>query len=153
MPQAPRGRSLHVRCTGLADVGGSNDRPRLYPVTRSHPEIRVELQQGRTRKMGDAHPELAQRKPRSTRLFRQRRRRRRPAKRSYVAGNVALIRPLNWSDNSDTSWPRFLSRTSIKVTSGRFLIVSVNGNDRAVTVERQGAPLSRASFTTSRKIG
>src|SRR6266513_2685585 len=90
MPRALRGCSLHVRCTGLADVGGSNDRPRLYPVTRSHPEIRVELQQGRTRKMGDTHRGLAEGKPRRARVLRQRCRRGRPAKRAYTSGDARL---------------------------------------------------------------
>ena len=52
MPRTPCGYSLYVRCPGLADVGGSDDRLRLCLVARSHPEIRIELQQSCADKMG-----------------------------------------------------------------------------------------------------
>src|SRR5881628_636697 len=90
MPRASRGGSLHVRRAGLADVGSSDDRSRLPPPPRSYEEVRIKLQQGRARKMGDAHPALAGREARRPRLLRQRCRRRCPAKRAYTSGDARL---------------------------------------------------------------
>src|SRR6266487_6833361 len=90
MPRASHGCSLHVRRAGLADVGSSDDRSRLHPPPRSYEEVRIKLQQGRARKMGDAHPALAGTKARRPRLLRQRCRRCCPAKRAYTSGNARL---------------------------------------------------------------
>ena len=54
MPDETRSRELYVRRAGLAAVGPSNDGCGLHPSARAHPEIRVQLPQILSQKMGKA---------------------------------------------------------------------------------------------------